>query len=441
MALVKNRKKGILGFLLKKVSLNDICQWIDKFIYWKVFQKRIVIWTIILFFSLHFLINLVPLIRDWDIDSPSYFIAARGVRERINIYDEKQFQNLADSIFGKSLIILPYIYTPILAQMIVFLSTTHYQQYFLYFLITNTLLTFLCLYLIYYLLDLKKENAKITVLFLFALLFNNIPLIITINYGQLNILVFFLILTSLVFNKKNKQFMSSFFLVLAVLMKIYPALFIIYYAFKKRFKYIFYSIINFIIILSISGLCFGFYYWTEFFKMSFQSFLYGVKPVFFFDFNTYINNNSLNAFLTQLFIKLNISRDLVIPTLLGLLLLLLVIFWKKIRLFLNVECQNFYTSILIMLCLILSTISWQHHYMIMMFPLAYFFKLIIDKRKYLYFIPLALILYFIQFYPRFSGFPFNQMRFLFTVFSLFLLFYLYISEKIKTSFGKSSHAI
>jgi len=434
MASVKSRKKGILGFLLKKISLSDIYQWIDKFIYWKLFQKRIVIWAIILFFSLHFLINLVPLTIDWDIDSPSYYIAAKGIRERINIYCEREFQNLADSIFGKSLIILPYIYTPILAQMIVFLSTIDYNQYFLIFLITNTVLTFACLYLIYYLLELKKEKAKITVLFLFALLFNNIPLFLTINYGQLNILVFFFILTSLAFDKKNKQFISSAFLVLAVLMKMYPALFMIYYAFKKRFKYIFYSIIYLIIIFSISSLFFGINYWTEFFKMSIQSFLYGVKPVFFFDFNTYINNNSLNAFLTQLFIKFNISRDLVTPIFFILLLLLLVIFWKKIRLFLKIENQNFSISILLLLCLILSTISWQHHYMIMLFPLAYFFKLIINRRKYLYFVPFASIFYFIQFYPRFSGFPFNQMKFLFTIFFLFLLFCFYISEKKKTAF-------
>jgi len=429
MTSVKNKKTSILGFLSKKISLNDIYQWIDKIIYQKAFQNRMVIWTIILFFSVHFLINLAPLTRDWDIDSPSYYIAAKGVREKINIYDEKQFQNLADSIFGKSLIILPYIYTPILAQMIFFISTVDYNQYFLIFLITNIILTFACLYLIYYLLDLKKEKTKITFLFLFALLFNNTPLIITINYGQLNILVFFLILASLALDKKNKQFASSFLLVLSVLMKMYPALFLIYYAFKKRFKYIFYSIINCIIIFSISSLCFGISYWVEFFKMSFQSFLYGVKPVFFFDFNSYLDNNSLNSFLTQFFIKINVSRNLTAPIFLALLLLLLIIFWKNIKLFLKTECQNFYTSIILILCLILSTISWQHHYMIMMFPLAYLFKFIIVKRKYLYFLPFALVFYFIQFYPRFGGFPFNQMRFIITCFSLFLIYFLYTSEK------------
>lgn len=429
MELVKNKKNGILELLSKRISIDDIYQWIDKFIYWKVFQQKTFVWIIILFFSLNFIINVIPFNNGWDIDSPSFYTAARGIKEKINIYSEKEFQKLADSIFGKTIVVWPYIYPPLLAQIFIIFSTIHYENYFIFLLIINTILTFACLYLIYYLLDMKNKKTKIPIFFLFSFIYINIPLNIAIDFGQINFLVLLFILISLAFDKKDKQFISSFFLVMAILIKIYPALFIIYYIFKKRYKYVFYSLINSLVIILTSSIIFGIHYWIEFLNITLKSFIYGEKPLYFFDFNAFLNNSSPQAFLTQFFLCFNISRKFVTPALLILFALSLIIFWKKIKLFIKIEEQNFYSSVLLTLTLILSSMTWQHHYMVLMFPIAYFFMLIIDSKKYIYFIPLVLIYYTIFLYPLLSGFPFNQMRLLVTVCFLFLLFYFYISEK------------
>ena len=122
-------------------------------------RKKIVIGTVAAVGLAVFLLQTISFVYLWDTDSPSYYVAAQGLRRHINIYDDRAFQDLAADVFGKSIIVYPYIYPPLLAQALLPLVRLPYGDYFLALYILNLLLTLLCLYLTADVLDFGKVIA------------------------------------------------------------------------------------------------------------------------------------------------------------------------------------------------------------------------------------------------------------------------------------------
>jgi len=293
------------------------------------------------------------------------------------------------------------------------------------------LLTFLSIFLIYKLLELKEVETQLPLVFLFFILVGNIPLHVTIDYGQINMLVFNLILLSMALLKSDKKFISSLLLCLAIFFKIYPALFLVLFLFEKKYRYILYSVINFIIILLLSIILFSQSHWHGFINMSLDNFISGEKSNVFLDFGAHINNYSLYGFFSQLFIKNGLPRAYVLPAIILFLIILIFLFKSKIKELIKWENLNLNISLILILILVLSTISWVHHYVIIIFPVAYLFKRIIQERRYIYLIPFTLLFYFIMYYPPWGGFPFNQIRFMSTIALLFLIAYYDFSKRKK----------
>lgn len=412
----------------KEIRKEDIYKAIDRFIYSLFFKKKIFFSFIIVILIFGFLIQSVPHFYTWDTDSPSFYTAAKGILRDIHIYDQKDFQGLADSIFGKSIVVFPYIYWPILAQIFTPLAFLEYPLYSQLFLIINILLTFLCLYLIYSILDLKSRTSNMTLIFLFLIILVNTPLQTSLHHGQINILVFGIVLLSLLLLKHKKEYSSSFLLSLAVYLKIYPILFLILFFFQKRYRYILFSVLNFITIFLFSILLFSSHSWNEFFRMAINNFLYGKKPEFFFDYNAQWGNCSLNGFLSQLFMINNISRKYVMPAVLSLLVVCVFLFKSHLKKILTLKDTNLEVSFVFILSLIFSTISWNHHYVIMMFPLMALLNKIIIERRYNYLIPYFFIASQILYHPRSGGFPFNQILLMATILFLILMLHFHFSR-------------
>jgi hypothetical protein len=426
------KKKGIMANLLnKKTTLEDIYQVADKMIFNKFFQRKLFLLIIVSILLVIFFIQALPSANQWDRDSPSFYTAATGITKKINIYDWEEFQGLARSIFGKSEIVYPYLYSPILAQLFIPLTFLDYPDYFLLLFIFNGLLIFLSILLIYRLLELKEEKTQLPLVFLFLIMLGNIPLLTTVDYGQINILVFNMILLSMVLLKSDKKFISSLLLCFAIFIKIYPALFLVLFLFEKKYRYILYSVINFIIILLISIILFSQSHWCGFIDMSLDNFISGEKSNLFFDFGAHINNCSLNGFLSQLFIKNGIPRAYVPPAIILFLIILFFLFKSKIIELIKWRSLHLNISLILILILVLSAISWVHHYVITIFPVAYSFKRIIQERRYIYFVPFGLLFYFIMYYPPWGGFPFNQIRLMSTIALLFFIAYYDFSKKNK----------
>jgi hypothetical protein len=426
-----NSLKNILN---KKIKKGDIPNAIDKTIYTQFFQKKIYLWIAIVALSAGFILQAIPYKDSWDIDSPTFYTAAKGILLNINIYDEQQFQELAVSTFGKSLTVFPYLYWPLLAQMFIPLSLLSPSDYFTFLFFLNITLTFLCLYLIYCLLELKDRKTNLPVMFLFSTIIYNVPLFINIRNGQINLLVFTSILLSLLLLKNNNQYISSFLLCLAIFIKIHPVLFLAVFLFQKKYRYLIYSFINFVIIFLFSSLLFPFNHWSDFIRMAISNFLHGKQTEFFFDFSIHPQNNSLNSFISQIFLRYNIPRSYVMPAIALIAVILIIIFKSKIKNFLQTKNLNFEISAILMLILIFSVISWHHHYITMIFPLAYFFNQIIKDRRYHFLLPFLLLAFCILCYPKIGGgLPFNQTRLISTIFFLILFFYYHFSGKTADS--------
>ena len=109
------------NLLNKKIALEDIYQAADKIIFNRFFQRKLFLLIMVSVLLVVFFIQTVPSANQWDRDSPSFYTAAKGITKKIDIYDWEGFQTLADSIFGKSEIVYPYLYSPVLAQLFILL--------------------------------------------------------------------------------------------------------------------------------------------------------------------------------------------------------------------------------------------------------------------------------------------------------------------------------
>ncbi|NIM90429.1 MAG: DUF2029 domain-containing protein [Candidatus Aminicenantes bacterium] len=410
--------------LKKEIKKEEIYSFIDRIVYSRFFKKKFFLVAFTILLLIIFWFQVLPHFYTWDTDSPSFYTAAKGTLEHVNIYDQKEFQTLANSLFGRSLVVYPYLYWPILAQLYAPLTVLGYSAYSQFILILNILLLFLSMYLIYSLLELKNRKTNLPLVFLFLTILVNNPLETTLHHGQVNILVFVLILLAAWLLKYDHEYASSLLLCLAVYIKIYPILFLILFVFQKRYRYLVYSVINSIAIFLVSVLLFSLDSWLEFVRMGLGNLFYGTKPEFFFDYNAQWGNCSLNGFISQIFIKYDISRGYVMPIVLVLLIICFFLFKSKIKQLLKSKDLNLDISFILPLSLIFSTISWNHHYIIMIFPLNFLFYRIISERRYNYLLPCLFFAYTILLHPRGGGFPFNQILFFSTVLFLGLL-YLY----------------
>lgn len=104
---------------------------------------------------------------------------------------------------------------------------------------------------------------------------------------------------------------------------------------------------------------------------------------------------------------------------------------KKIRSFIQIRDQNFYMSVLITLPLLLSSMSWQHHFVSLIVPFLFMFSLIVEKRTYSLLIPFLMMYAAVSYFPPYGGFPFNHVRLFATVLCLPLLYRIYFTNSKK----------
>jgi len=394
-------------FFRKKVTAEDIFHAVDSLLSY----KKIIFICIIVFLALFFLTQTLPSLLTWDTDSPSFYIAAKGMRQGLAVYDQSVFQSLAESELGKSVSVYPYIYLPFVAQCFIPLSLLGNSVYFTLLYILNLVFTFGCLFLVYLLLKETGERAnRFLLLFLFLLLAYNLPLRATINHGQVNILVFFLILLAFYLLKNDHDYAGSAVLSLAIVFKIYPVLFLFYFLIKKKFRPLSYTLLNLLGLFTISSILFGIRHWMAYIRMNLSSFNGGSLSAFLKGFSSHQDNNSLKAFLSQLFPIADHALVIVITA--AALVLIAFLFTFPLRKRIMAEDFPFIGSVIFVLSLMLLPISWSHHYVIMIFPMAYLFREGVSQKKPILLFLSLLISFLVFSYPRYGGFPFNQIRFM-----------------------------
>ena len=423
----RGRPSSIL-FLKKKVTGTDMTAYLDGLVFHPLWKKRTFVWIFCVLCSAVFIVSIIPHSADIDIDSPSYYTAAKGIQKGINIYEEERFQSLADQTFGHSKIVWPFIYPPLTAQIFIPLTLLNPLDYSRALLLINILATFLCVFLLADLLKLGSHPSGLPLLFLFSMLLFNFPLYRTLEFGQLNMWVLACLLLSLRLDRQNRPLSSAFFLMAAIFLKIFPAVFLVYYLIKKRFRYVTTALVSGLGLLGLSVILSGLNPWIDYVKILFRSFVLGEKPLYFFDFTTFLNNNSLKAFFTQFLMHFDLSRSFASILVLLFLVTVAIAARKKIADFFRIQDQNFIASILIMLPLVLSSMCWPHHFVSLMIPAVYIFALIIEKRRYSLLVPFLAVYGLFAYFPPYGGFPFNHARLLAAIL-IFPLIHIAYEEK------------
>lgn len=180
----------------------------------------------------------------------NYFAAKRILLEDNLYFNDKQHYKFPDELPGR------YVYPPLLAYFFIPFSILPYNlAFFIYTLLIVVLFLFSIYILSFYAKSGRKYFFVISSLFLFS------PILwLHLERGQTDVIILFLIALGFYLYNIEKYHLTGFVIGLAVLLKLTPIIFLIYFAIKSK-KSFFSSIITitFFLIMTGSDKLFDFY--------------------------------------------------------------------------------------------------------------------------------------------------------------------------------------
>ena len=306
------------------------------------------------------------------VDLRSFYYAASAVTEGLSPYERPILQALSDAA-GLKDYVYPYLYPPILAMALQPLLIIPPQWISAFYLIFNTLTILLSLLLLVKLAnkalpDISQQRLYVTVFF--ALI--SLPMHSNLMLGQINIAVLLFLIASFYFCYcRNQDLVAGSLLALAVLIKLTPLGFVMFFLLDKRFKVVFGFVISISCIILIS-------------------LLHEDGPTLWLAFLNSVATTTANetAGLSQKVSIANISllsvmRDVVPETMLTALFITLISVIATILLCLSFRHMHHHKHLLIMpwlsLMLLVSPILYTHHF-IYLIPGVFFTALYLYPR-------------------------------------------------------------
>jgi hypothetical protein len=196
-------------------------------------------------------------------DFANYYFAAQFLADgnfNSSMYFPYEF-NKAIADLGFHNIFVSYApNTPFLAALFLPFTLISVAKAKIFFNIISSLLFVFSCYRIF---DFYKINYKY--LILIPVLFF-VPIKNNLLFGQVYFLLFFSLSEGLIAYQKQQFKKMALYLSLAILLKVFPILFVLIFVFKKQFKPLFYTIISCALLLGISLLFTGIDIWIFFFK-------------------------------------------------------------------------------------------------------------------------------------------------------------------------------
>jgi alpha-1,2-mannosyltransferase len=390
----------------------DLGRAVDAALHGPWFRSRAGLVLGAVFLSAVFLIQVYPYLWAWNVDTFSFYTAAEGVRRHVDIYDEEAFGRLAEELFGKTIVVYPYLYWPLLAEFFAAFTSLPAGDFFVGLNILNIVLVVLMMFLLVRLLDLRASPTFFPTVFLFFLLVGNAPLRLTLVFGQVNLIFFDLTLLALLLLKRGRPYLSSLVLCLAILVKVYPVLFLAVFLLQRRWRYLLYAAVNGAAVFLLSVAVFGTRVWLAYLSASLKTFSGASRTLFTLHYAAHANNNSVKSFLLQLFPSGPAALLAIGPWLTPVLLAGFVLLCLRLGPRLSRDDFNYGASLVLTAALLISPLVWFHHYLVMIFPLAYLMSRIVAEKRYVYLLPYGVFAPGILYPWIWGGFPFNQLRLL-----------------------------
>lgn len=243
--------------------------------------------------------------------------------------------------------------------------------------------------------DARNPNL-ISLLLVFSLIIFSFPTRFTLGMGQNNLIVFLLLIVSYYLYKTKREISSAVILGLAISLKTIFVFFLLFYLFKKEWKILMVSVVTIVSVVLLTTVFFGSDLYLFYIKQV-------VPPLLNFSGREIYYNQGLVGFIARLTSDLYVRRHLSLAGSFGLFYLLF-----KFRKTKNI---NLYFSTFIVAILLLDTLSWQHHFVWLIFPFIVLSNHIIKlKRAYLWVllgISYLLVAWNFKNPTLFSKFPFS----------------------------------
>ncbi len=182
------------------------------------------------------------LLSAYQIDFRAFYVAARSVLLNLDPYlnPVTQFPELYAAINAENAVASGFIYPPLAALLFLPLGFLPYATSKIVFsaLILASLIA-LCL-----LFAKQRDDRRLTPGEAFLFITCSFPLLATFERGQIDLVIVLLTWLSFQLYRSQKLVQSSLLLGLAICIKIFPAIVIVYYLIKRQFKIAAYAIVS-----------------------------------------------------------------------------------------------------------------------------------------------------------------------------------------------------
>jgi hypothetical protein len=313
-------------------------------------------YVFIIIIFIHFSFSLFNIFTSIAPDFHEYYISAKKLINVKILNSDKHLYNgypLFQTVFFIPFVFLPY-----------FVS----QGLFILLNIISLLM------IVFFTLKMFKTKIKlVNFFFLLSMIIVSFPFKFTIGMGQINLISSAFLILSFYLYKNRRNFLSGIFLAFAIWTKPYFAIMSLFYLleYKKNLKILYTTLLSLFFILIISFVCFGLNNITQT--------LNSVPILLNFDNREIYYNQGFMGFISRF-----ISNDLFkgIVSFITALFLIACSIKKSI----NNKEKSLQFSLFITTILLINPLSWQHHFIYLIFPfIIVFYKLKKCQNMYLYY--------------------------------------------------------
>jgi uncharacterized membrane protein len=163
-------------------------------------------------------------------DFRAYYLAALAVREGLDLYDVSVLKALSPADSD----VPPYMYPPVLAILLAPCTLLNFPAAKILWLLLNQVLLLLAVLLVIRALD--EEWHWLQVAVVGALTLNLDPLRQNYELGQVNVVTLFLLAATFYSFRRQREGWAGVCLALATALKVSPALFLVYFLWKRRWR-------------------------------------------------------------------------------------------------------------------------------------------------------------------------------------------------------------
>lgn len=242
---------------------------------------------------------------------------------------------------------------------------------------------------------LKKNFSWQTSLVIFSLSILSFPTKFTLGMGQNNLIALFFLLLTYYFYKEGKLGKAGLVLGLTLSLKTIFAFFILFFVLKKQWKIVGFATLMIIAMVGITSIFFG----TNLYEYYLREI---VPPLFNLSGREIYYNQGAIGFISRL--TTNLDERKYINLILSLFLTSFVSWLALCKKGRDLQFSLFITTLLI-----IDTLSWQHHFVLLIFPFILLANFAI-KKKFLFYLILIVLSYLLVSWnfsdpSPFYGFP------------------------------------